>query len=287
MGCGVYQVMRTRSAVPVSLNLVVLRRLGIVVLAVGTLIVSGCGAEDVAAVRSKGAPTTSAPSTTVSSTTTVSPTTTTSSTTARPTTSATAPPTTTTTTAPPPTRDAINTGYSPYATSVALTLVHPAATVERIGFHQSNHEGAQDQSPAETAARSFEMDSRDRIAGPRTAADVVIEPGIEIRAPVTGVVNRASAYTLYCDYTDEFVVINPDAAPELEVKLLHVQGLSIAAGDRVVAGETVVAAQAHKLPFDSQVDKHTAEPSWPHVHIEVVDPSIPNVPNGGSGSGCS
>jgi hypothetical protein len=52
-------------------------------------------------------------------------------------------------------------------------------------------------------------------------------------------------------------------------------------GDRVVAGETVVAAAPRMLPIVSQVDEHSAT-GWPHVHIEVVDPSVPVPP----GSGC-
>ena len=46
---------------------------------------------------------------------------------------------------------------------------------------------------------------------------------------------------------------------------------------------TPLADHAHVLPFASQVDEWTAEPSWPHTHVEVVDPSIPNQPNPGSG----
>jgi hypothetical protein len=40
-------------------------------------------------------------------------------------------------------------------------------------------------------------------------------------------------------------------------------------------GTTVIAEAATQLPFSSQVDAFTATP-WPHVHIEVVDPSVPN-----------
>jgi hypothetical protein len=39
-----------------------------------------------------------------------------------------------------------------------------------------------------------------------------------------------------------------------------------------------------RLPFESQVDEYTAQPANPHVHIEVIDPSIPNIP--GPGGGC-
>ena len=55
----------------------------------------------------------------------------------------------------------------------------------------------------------------------------------------------------------------------------------VRAGNRVVAGQTVLAPRATQLPFESQVDEvRTADPAWPHVHIEVVDPTIPDRPTG-------
>ena len=108
---------------------------------------------------------------------------------------------------------------------------------------------------------------------------MVVEPATPIVAPLAGTVARAGGYTLYCRYKDGYVVINPDGRPDLEVKLLHSQGVSVEAGERVEAGETV-AAHATRFPFTSQVDALTGEPSWPHVHIEVVDPSVPRRSSG-------
>src|SRR5690606_14005489 len=122
------------------------------------------------------------------------------------------------------------------------------------------------------------LESRGRLASARTAADVVVEPGVELRAPVSGVVKRAGTYTLYCKYRDDYLVIAPDVNPAWEVKMLHIDGVLVRTGDRVEAGVTVVAPRATILPFESQVDEHrTGDPAWPHTHIEVVDPSIPNV----------
>ena len=183
-------------------------------------------------------------------------------------------------------RTAYDTAYVPFATVNGIRLHHPAKVVERIGFHQSNHEGARELSVAETAAAPVLLDSRGRLSGRHSAADVVVAPGVEIRSPVTGVVVRAGTYTLYCDHQDDYVVIAPDALPAWEVKVLHIDGVAVVAGDRVMAGVTMIAPQATVLPFGSQVDRTTAQPSWPHTHIEIVDPSIENVPNGGSGSDC-
>ena len=211
------------------------------------------------------------------------------STTLAPTTAVTVPPTTVpppppTTTAPAPAVRWIDPQWSTMASVAGIAVLHPAAHIERVGFHQSNHEGAQEMEVAPTAVRPVTLESRDRLTSARTAADVVVEPGTEIRAPVTGVVKRAGSYVLYCEHQDDYLVIAPDVNPAWEVKLLHISGVAVSAGQRVEAGVTVVAPRATQLPFESQVDEaRTADPAWPHVHIEVVDPSIRNVPSPGGG----
>jgi hypothetical protein len=174
-----------------------------------------------------------------------------------------------------------------FATSSGVSLFYPSARVERIGFHQSNHEGAQQIDPLPDAVRPVTMATRDRLSGDRSAADVVSDPALEVRAPVSGRVVAANSYVLYCDYTDELVFIEPDEHPGWRIKVLHVVGVQVAPGDRVVAGQTPIALHPHQLPFGSQVDDYrTVDPPWPHVHIEVVDLSIPDVPNPGSGGDC-
>ena len=264
-----------------------------VVLAAVSLLASCGGADDAAAAATKAAAvvTTVAPDEPSSSAAPSS----SSSTTVEPTKAAAAPTTSVPATVPPPApappttaprvRAVVDTGYSPYAMSAGVTLHHPSARVEHVGFHQSNHDGARDQEPLPTAARPMVLESRGgRVTAARSAADVVVEPGSEIRSPVTGTVKRGGPYVLYCDNQDEFLVITPDGFPDLEVKLLHVVGLQVAAGQRLEAGVTVVARHANQLPFESQVDEsRTADPAWPHVHIEVVDTTIPDQPNPGSG----
>lgn len=174
-------------------------------------------------------------------------------------------------------------GWSPFATVGGLTLVHPSDAIERVAFHESNHDGARQMEVLPSAAGVFTLESRERGTGSRSAVDVVVSPDSEIRAPVTGTVVRAGTYVLYCEHSDDFAVIQPDARPDWEVKVLHIDGVRVSAGDRVEAGTTVLAGGPTPLPFASQVDEHTFEPSWPHVHIEVVDPSIPDRPSPGGG----
>lgn len=171
----------------------------------------------------------------------------------------------------------------PFASVAGITLLHPSTRVERVGFHESNNDGARPLDVATTAAAPLLLESRERATIPNSAADVVIDPDLEVRAPVTGVVKRSGGYTLYCKYRDDFAVIAPDANPAWEVKILHIDGVQVRRGQRVVAGETVVAPRPTRLPFASQVEETAAEPAWPHVHIEVVDPSIKDRPSPGGG----
>lgn len=193
------------------------------------------------------------------------------------------------TTAPPPqavlAADRVVPGqdWSPFASFDGVTLLHPSVRVERIGFHESNHDGARQLVPDPGAVSPLVLGSRNRGTGSHTAADIVVEPGTEIRSPVSGTVIRSGGYVLYCDHQDDFVVIEPDTRPGWELKVLHIDGVTVSAGDRVEAGITVLAPAATAFPFDSQVDEFTAEPSWPHVHVELVDPSIPDRPSTGGG----
>ena len=177
--------------------------------------------------------------------------------------------------------------WLPYAMAGDVVLHHPSAQVEKVGFHESNHDGAREQAPLSTAVDPVILETRNRGTAGTTAADIVAHPEIEIRSPVTGTVKRGGSYVLYCDNRDHYLVIEPDGRPGWEVKVLHIAGLYVSKGERVVAGETVIAPYPTQLPFESQVDEVTGQPAWPHVHIEVVDTSIPDKPNPGGGGGCN
>ena len=163
-----------------------------------------------------------------------------------------------------------------------LVIANPAVALEMAGFHQSSHPGALAMAAVGgVGLESSVMDSRNRGTVATGAIDIAVHPLVSIHAPVSGSVVRAGEYLLYCTYGDGFVVINPDDRPDLEVKVLHVQDVAVSPGDRVEVGDRI-AGYASVFPFRSQVDDLTAEPSWPHVHIEVVDPSVPRNRSSGS-----
>lgn len=175
------------------------------------------------------------------------------------------------------------TGWRPFAAVGGVTLVHPSAGVERVAFHESNHDGARQLEVLPGAVAPVTLETRERGTGSRTAADIVSHPGLGLRAPVTGTVKRSGSYVLYCDWSDGYVVIAPDDHPGWEVKILHIHGVRVRPGSRVISGQTVLADRPSRLPFESQVDELSYGEAWPHVHIEVVDPSIPDRPTPGGG----
>jgi hypothetical protein len=170
--------------------------------------------------------------------------------------------------------------YELMATANGVDIYHPSNRVQFVGFHQSGHDGAQNLEMVASGTRWITLPDRGRDTAPRGAADIVVDPTSEIRSPVTGTVTSAGPYTLYCQYTDNFIYIEPDAHPGWRVTILHTVGLQVSAGQRVEAGVTTIASHARQLPFASQVDDYTADPPWTHVHVEVVDPSIPDRPTG-------
>lgn len=218
--------------------------------------------------------------TTTSTTTSATSTTTTSTTTSTTSTSTT---TTTSTVAPTIPLEYHDTGYTVFALAGDLEVRMPVSRYETVGFHESGHDGAF-QLEVVNLDDWTTLASRGRGTGSRTAADIVTRVDEPVMAPIDGTVIRAGSYTLYCDHTDNFVVIEPSGRLGWELKIFHFSGLQVGVGDEVIASDTMIATGGRILPFVSQVDEFTAEPSNPHVHIEVIDTSIPDRPS--SGGGC-
>lgn len=199
-----------------------------------------------------------------------------------PSSTSTTPPIPTTTTTAPADRAIGPVAFAPLATVGDLTILHPTARVERVGFHESTLDGALELAAHPDAVQPITLDSRDRGHGAHTAIDVVADPADVVRAPVSGTVIAAGPYSLYCSTYDEMVLIVPDGHPTWVVRVLHIDRLRVGPGWRVEAGKTILAVSPRQLPFTSQIDRLTSGPSpWPHVHVEVDDTTIPDTPSEG------
>lgn len=172
-----------------------------------------------------------------------------------------------------------------FATVDGQELVLPGAVLG-VGFHESGSATALAMSPVgqregnldpeaisqaaaggDAAGTYMVLPTRRRGRGATTAVDISMAETEQVTSPVTGTVKAASPYNLYGTTPDMIVEIEPDDRPDLLVRLLHIDGVGLAAGERVEAGETVVAAQPRRLPFPSQIDRYAG--AHPHVHVEV------------------
>lgn len=113
------------------------------------------------------------------------------------------------------------------------------------------------------------MSSRGRPMPATSAADLVMPEGVAVRAPVDGEVTDVRQYYLYGKHLDQRVEIAPAANPDLRVVMIHVDGVAVAVGDVLVAGETVVAEQVRRFSFPSHIDRYTEPDRHGHVHLEV------------------
>lgn len=148
-----------------------------------------------------------------------------------------------------------------------LRLHLPAHRVAGIGYHQAPRSGEHRLAMTNLDQRGFTMPSRGRGTHPTSAVDISMPVGVEVLAPVSGVVEDVTSYSLYGRYPDAHLSIRPDGHANRAVRVLHVRGLKVRPGQRVEGGITPIAASANPFPFESQIDGHVGR--HPHVDISV------------------
>lgn len=170
------------------------------------------------------------------------------------------------------------------ATAGGVEIHTPAEHLRTIGFHQS---GAGSAVPLEPRGAPFTnrnlprytpppptagpdyaiLGHRRRATGPTTAVDLAVPHNHTLYSPVSGTVVSVRPYLLYGRYPDLVATVVPDARPDLRVVLYHMNGILVAPGHRLVAGETPLARTAMPFPFRSQIDEFSGP--GPHLHLEV------------------
>lgn len=181
---------------------------------------------------------------------------------------------------------------TPVARAAGIDLLVPSKATVLVGFHEAASPGtetfeslaplaaehnAKDMPVAgdaqvEQVAPVIELPTRDRASAASSAFDVAIPEGEAVHAPVSGRITAVNEYQLYGQYRDMLIEIEPAGQPGVRLVMVHVGGVQVEVGDRVTAGETVLADTAAVLPFESQIDRFTAEidgRAHPHVHMEV------------------
>ncbi len=116
-----------------------------------------------------------------------------------------------------------------------------------------------------------------RRGAPDTAIDCGANADTDVFAPLSGVVVAVRPYKLYGRYDDFEIHIRPDGYDDLDLVLIHVDDVSVKAGDRVEGGVTRI-ARVRKMSdkTDLQLAAYTRN-GGDHVHVQLnrVEPSAP------------
>ena len=145
------------------------------------------------------------------------------------------------------------------ATSVRM----PVSRYETVGFHESGHDGAFQLEVVDLDdCTTLASRPGDVLSNRRRHVARVDEP---VMAPIDGTVIRAGSYTLYCDHTDNFVVIEPSGRRvELRSFIQRVAGRGRRRGKRI---RPMIGTGGRICPLCPGRRVHRRGPSNPHVHL--------------------
>lgn len=115
----------------------------------------------------------------------------------------------------------------------------------------------------------FIEETRERGTFSTTACDVQSKAGCNVYSPVDGTVLEAGGYLLYGSYPDSLVRISVDGFPGYHLAVLHMDLITVAAGQRVEAGKTLIGRVRDLVPyFHSGPNPYTRE-EGNHVHLQI------------------
>ena len=170
------------------------------------------------------------------------------------------------------------------ATAGGVALHTPSEHVRVVGFHQSGSGAAV---PLEPRGAPFTnrnlprytppppsegpdyavLGHRRRATLPTTAVDLAVPHNTTLLSPVSGTVVEVRPYLLYGRFPDLIATVVPDGRPDLRVVMMHMNGILVARGHHLEAGQTPLARTAMRFPFRSQIDEFAGQ--GPHLHVEV------------------
>lgn len=200
------------------------------------------------------------------------------------------------------TQQATPTPYFARYGKLLLRLPVPLDDLTEVGFHQASYEYARplqtrlpdanltlaaknkgtgrDLSKQSSAADAWLVGTvirmwRARPGRPNTAADVGGLAGTPILSPVTGTIVKIKSYKLYGRYPDYEVHIHADGFDDVDVVMIHVKDLTVAPGDKVIAGITQIGCiRKFSDKFHDQLADYT-KGGGDHVHMAVNNANDP------------
>lgn len=174
---------------------------------------------------------------------------------------------------------------------LTLDLYAPYKKIRGIGYHESSHTRAYSLTPIGQCIRNdnawdvdvpldsqaelptyYIMESRGEYAAGTTVADIAMDPGTQVLAPVSGTVVKIESKVIYDEYQDLQIEVIPDGLPNVRVAFLHIDQIRIKVGEKITQGKTVMGIPRDWRPFfASELDDYV-KPPMPHVHIQVNRP---------------
>lgn len=127
-------------------------------------------------------------------------------------------------------------------------------------------------------AKALHLWRADTTTDMDTSIDVGAEAATQVYASVTGTVVLVKTYRLYDMIDDYEVHIQPDGRPDLDVVTIHIQDVSVKAGDKVVGGETPLAKVrdlAGEGITDIQLAFYSKAGHGNHTHVQVNNADAP------------
>jgi len=165
-----------------------------------------------------------------------------------------------------------------YAYALHMRIALPKADMTKAKKSRTTNRDLTKQATGEDAVltgRALVM-WRSRPGKPDSACDVGAKPGSDVLAPVSGVVVKIKRYKLYGKYDDFEIHIRPDGSKSVDCVLIHVDDLSAAVGDRVVAGVTRIAAVRRLSDREKmQLADYTGD-GGDHVHVQLNNVNHPD-----------
>lgn len=187
--------------------------------------------------------------------------------------------------------------------NVELRLPVPPAELTEIGFHQAARtyalhmktklptadlSEAKHKGTGRAPGKALNTDGtlnvsvlrmwRSRPGKPDSAVDVGAVAGTVVYAPVSGKVIKVKKYKLYGRIDDYEIHIRPDGRSDVDVVLIHIDGVTIKPGDTVQAGLTQIGAvrKLHDKTHHQLADyMNPKQGKGDHVHIQLNNTKDP------------
>ncbi|MDR3053125.1 MAG: M23 family metallopeptidase [Coriobacteriales bacterium] len=160
------------------------------------------------------------------------------------------------------------------------SLLPVADSAEAEKNHGTNRPVADEQPTGDLPLRgsALSLGRADALGPWDSALDVGATPGTAVYAPISGTVVLVRPYLLYGELDDFELHIQQKGHPELDFILLHIDNVTVAAGDTVIGGVTKV-AEVRNIGevINNQLAYFTVEgDKGNHTHFQLNDTTYPN-----------